>query len=779
MMAGDTDNGETEIALSIEDTNALRIKLGLKPLTEGNKTAKQEEAEENYVKHKEELAKAAQRKALIDRVSKETEKAKRNRQLEGKTLGEASDEDDSTADSLEWVRKQKEREEKQKAKAKRKQLELAKKKASELMEMDEAATSSYTPSHLKGLRVDHSLEDIAGGGETILTLKDATIMENEEEGDILHNVNIADMERNRKNLENKKKKPGYNLYDDEEFNAPGEKRNLLSQYDEELDGPKRNGFVISEEGTVDLDQKRKEVSEKLRTNAVSLSYEKTQEIKDYYTQEEMVSFKKPKKKKKVRRERKQLDFDALDEEAPIHETVVRDHGSRRRGRTQEDDRMDIDEVPRSSRDAPQHSEQMDYELSNRNANIEDVNFVDDDDLQSALARARRLQAQKRSKSDVEEIAKAAREIKEDDTVEEGAVVLSATSEFVRNLATAPVVKATEPARTNRPALPKEDLEEEPANTMEVDDEDQEEKGGWDHERERSTKSLDSSVEDVMEQDDGDRLPAPIEEEPLVASGLAATVALLSQKGFVEKASAEVLERERKQSEKRAWLAEQRKRDLLREIQKEKEKERNKERNKARGGGDRDRDWYREEQEARYAERERAREVEERFRHYIPDVNLDYHDEYGRKLNAKEAFRQLSHKFHGKASGKMKTEKRLKKIEDELKMEKMSSTDTPLGTANALLERTKAAGAAHVVLSVGNRGVLPADVALAEAKPAKPARQARANVTTTTVVDTDRNVNTYNREKVTFGLGAGTSSGASKRKQSSDDGPVSKRFKEEE
>lgn len=190
----------------------------------------------------------------------------------------------------------------------------------------------------------------------------------------------------------------------------------------------------------------------------------------------------------------------------------------------------------------------------------------------------------------------------------------------------------------------------------------------------------------------------------MGAGLAATIALLTQKGFVEKATPEALQRERKQAEKRAWLAEQKRIDRLRELEKEKEKERNRERNqKGRGGHRDDRDWYREEQEARYAERERAREVEERFRHYIPDVNLEYHDEHGRKLNAKEAFRQLSHKFHGKASGKMKTEKRLKKIEDELKMEKMSSSDTPLGTANALLERTKAAGAAHVVLSIGNRG----------------------------------------------------------------------------
>ena len=51
--------------------------------------------------------------------------------------------------------------------------------------------------------------------------------------------------------------------------------------------------------------------------------------------------------------------------------------------------------------------------------------------------------------------------------------------------------------------------------------------------------------------------------------------------------------------------------------------------------------------------------------YKPEVKLDYVDESGRSLSQKEAFRQLSHRFHGKGSGKKKTEKRGKKVEEEL------------------------------------------------------------------------------------------------------------------
>lgn len=50
--------------------------------------------------------------------------------------------------------------------------------------------------------------------------------------------------------------------------------------------------------------------------------------------------------------------------------------------------------------------------------------------------------------------------------------------------------------------------------------------------------------------------------------------------------------------------------------------------------------------------------------YRPNVKLEYIDDNGRLLNHKEAFRYLSHKFHGKGPGKNKIEKRLKKNEQD-------------------------------------------------------------------------------------------------------------------
>lgn len=80
----------------------------------------------------------------------------------------------------------------------------------------------YSASNLKGLVVQHDQEAFKEGQEIILTLKDKNILKAsgneydlEEEDDVLVNVNIADDEKAAQNIENKKKKPVYNPYDEE------------------------------------------------------------------------------------------------------------------------------------------------------------------------------------------------------------------------------------------------------------------------------------------------------------------------------------------------------------------------------------------------------------------------------------------------------------------------------------------------------------------------------------------------------------------------------------
>lgn len=49
------------------------------------------------------------------------------------------------------------------------------------------------------------------------------------------------------------------------------------------------------------------------------------------------------------------------------------------------------------------------------------------------------------------------------------------------------------------------------------------------------------------------------------------------------------------------------------------------------------------------------------------THIERRDEYGRILTPKQAYRILSHKFHGKGPGKMKQEKHMQRYMEEMKM----------------------------------------------------------------------------------------------------------------
>ena len=179
------------------------------------------------------------------------------------------------------------------------------------------------------------------------------------------------------------------------------------------------------------------------------------------------------------------------------------------------------------------------------------------------------------------------------------------------------------------------------------------------------------------------------------------MALLRQQGAYETGTAENAQTAKNQSERAKWLADNKLREakLAREaaLVKAKDKERSKDKNYSARDRERDREY-----ENQRREQQLMDEREARMKDYKPDVKLEYIDDSGNRLNTKEAFRQLSHAFHGKTSGKMKTEKRMKKLEDEKRLLSMSTTDTPLNMVSAFQERQKAAGSAHIVLAVGNR-----------------------------------------------------------------------------
>ncbi|KAF9133388.1 hypothetical protein BGW39_009811 [Mortierella sp. 14UC] len=685
----------SEISASIEETNRIRLSLGLKPLKVGPEKSSDQIAEDNLKRHREDEAKKANEEAVKSRIAKFKNKKELNKSLSGKGLGEANDDDDED-DLYKWTMKSR-------AKEKQRQAAAAAKREKELQELDEAYQAEYDEDQLSGLRVGHDMGDFAEGEERILTLKDSTILENEEEGDELINIQMTEQQRLEKNLENKKKKnrPVYSAYDDDEFTF-GKKKNLLSQYDEVLGTEQGNdGFVIgkatkinrggaggstgsSSQNNAGLSAKEI-MNQKLKESAIALTYNKTQQAQDYYTKDEAeITFKKSKKKKKSRSRR----TDNWDEEGD-----------------QDGDAMEVE------RPEP--------------VDISELNFVDDEDLQASLAKARRLATKKTIKKlTPEQIAKNLAESKamvvEEDVSQKGGLVISDVSEFVSNLSSSSAIQPTL-ARSTQPATAKENTPgpEAKSSTVAVSETSQEDtvmkdskEEGEEENFKSRTRAESEEAEDVAmkESNEGGHVESEtvLAEEPLVSRGLGSTLALLKQKGALEMGNAEQAERAKIQSERAKWLADARLKEakLAKEMAQSKARDKEKVRDKNYSIRDRDRDR---EYENQRREQQLLDEREARMKNYKPDVKLEYIDDSGNRLNTKEAFRQLSHAFHGKTSGKMKTEKRMKKLEDERRLMSMSSTDTPLGMASAFQERQKAAGSAHIVLAVGNRNAVPSSL----------------------------------------------------------------------
>lgn len=68
------------------------------------------------------------------------------------------------------------------------------------------------------------------------------------------------------------------------------------------------------------------------------------------------------------------------------------------------------------------------------------------------------------------------------------------------------------------------------------------------------------------------------------------------------------------------------------------------------------------------------------------------------MTPKEAFRKLSHKFHGKGPGKMKQEKRMKQWQEELRLKQMNSGDTPLMSMEKMREAQAKMHTPYIVIS---------------------------------------------------------------------------------
>jgi U4/U6.U5 tri-snRNP-associated protein 1 len=376
-------------AISIEEANRIRASLGMKPLPvpgaagpvfkdapaappeEVGSTLESRQAEgyDNYRKIQEAEEAKRKREAKAEAVKKARDAAKRFSKLEGKGLGDA-DEDD--VDTRSWLTKQKKRQ---------KEIEKARKKEQELAEAETAA--EYTAKDLAGVKVGHKIDTFQEGEVQVLTLKDTTIEENEEEGDELENLDLREREKLNEKLELKKKKPVYNPNDVDEA---GEK-SILAHYDEEIDGKKGKRFTLDGMGSTAEASREGVSSQKMKPKVFSLDIlskckvitpfldlsltacSEDEPNSDYLDISE-IKMKKPKKKKAKSTRQRVVDEDDIFPEVAAADT------SQANGNA-----MDVDQPA----------------VTTKKRTFDDISFVDDEDLQASLATQRRNALKKRQK----------------------------------------------------------------------------------------------------------------------------------------------------------------------------------------------------------------------------------------------------------------------------------------------------------------------------------------------------------------------------------------------
>ncbi|KAK4122601.1 hypothetical protein N657DRAFT_634649 [Parathielavia appendiculata] len=639
-------------AASIEEINKVRRAMGMKPLPvpgaapppkeatpeveigdDGKPLSTLETREaagyENFKKAQEAEEARRKREAKAAAIKKARELAQRNAVIEGKGLAD----DDEEVDVKSWLKNQKKRQ---------KKIEAARKAEEEKAVAAAAKAAEHTTADLAGVKVAHDMAAFLDGDEQVLTLKDTGVLENEEEGDELENLALREQEKLQERLDLKKKRPVYDPNDVDETGEIG----LLSKYDEEIHGKKKKAFTLdSAVATTELAEILEAPVQKRKNQAVDLDVleDAPAPTSDYLDPSE-VKVKKPKKKKSnsTRRRREDDDDvlfqgDTVNGDEPAHE-------------------MDVDSGPTAF-------------TKKRKVPVDD-NFVDDEDLQSTLALQRREALKKRKKMRPEDIAKQLREEAENlemETEEDKGLVMDEISRFVDGL-------RADPEEDRKPRKPRP---EGAVTTM------QDESASEDEEMHDADQRPSRDTSPLVE------VPASgVEEEKTVAQGMGATLALLRDRHLIEEGKGAELNEKFRQRQR--FLNELRRRmDLF-----DQETRAQRERDRASGRLDRmsareREEWQRQQNTLR--EQHQARVIDALFREgYRPDVELKYVDGDGRSLDAKEAFKELSHQFHGKGSGKGKTDKKLKKLAEEKRRMAQSMLDASqnVGMSTAASHQTK-------------------------------------------------------------------------------------------
>mmetsp|Transcript_18123 Transcript_18123/g.25359 ORF Transcript_18123/g.25359 Transcript_18123/m.25359 type:complete len:741 (-) Transcript_18123:40-2262(-) len=655
METDDVSSGGTEVALSIEETNKLRIALGLKPLNVEDKGAKDKEDQ----KKKEDLEKEQKTLEIQSRIEKAKKDREKNYKIAGKSLGEELEEEED--DAVSWVLKSRKLEEERK---------LAEKRSKALEEMDKAASDDEGPRRpskssssatAKGLKVAHGIEDIldANADNIILTLKDAPILDKyelKEDDDELENLQLVEKEKLKLFESRKKNKPLYDVYDEE-------KKSILPQYDDDRETKHKKSFTI-DDSTINVYQKRLEqeaekVMEGRKFVQYSLDMDKTF-ASEYMTQEEAaVKFKKAKKKtvkKKTLRQKAEDETEDVNNNASTdNNIIIQDSMDIAPQDTGRGSRSESVKLARDAQKAQLDAErrQKNYELAKQKAAEETKSLVsgrpeDEEDkaLLKSLSKAREMAKPERKADPLADLVarvqanKQKKDIEMASATEDPNLVFTATTEFIKNIQPDEVSKPKKKDLIKDSELEKEISEDISAHEeMLKAQQAKERKLKKEQEQQdaemREAEERRAQEEEEEEESEEEGLPT---DEPDVGSSVTAALQFLKSRVV----GVEELET--------------------------------------------------------FVGRRTDKKVEFNESDPAPDINLSYLDEHGRPLTQKEAFRRLSWKFHGKKPGKNKQAKRMRQMEQEMAKSKMSSTDTPLNTVAKLQAEQERTQQPFVILS---------------------------------------------------------------------------------
>ncbi|KAJ9531859.1 hypothetical protein QJQ45_022027, partial [Haematococcus lacustris] len=228
-----------ELSLSIEETNKLRISLGLKPLVLGAPKA-DDEARKRVDDQRKQQEKDARAQAFIAKQAEKKTRAQQESFLDVKGLGE----DDSVDDIQTWAERQRveaaarRAEEAAAIRAKAHAQAARQRQAAGDSEEEEeggaGAKGGYTAADLAGMKVRHDASELGEGETVVLTLADRVLLE--QRGQAMHEAADEDMLENVLKAEDRKRSKA------REAAAPkakplweedGKQRGLLDKYNEE------------------------------------------------------------------------------------------------------------------------------------------------------------------------------------------------------------------------------------------------------------------------------------------------------------------------------------------------------------------------------------------------------------------------------------------------------------------------------------------------------------------------------------------------------------------